>query len=264
MMNSTPCIGVFDSGVGGLSVLHKIHQQLPHIPTLYYADQAHLPYGPRPAAEIVALVTPIAAQLMAQGAQVIVIACNTASTPALAHLRALYPAFPFVGMEPAVKPAAEATQSGVIGVLATQGTLNGAPFQRVVQRYAQHVRVITQAAPEMVLMAENGDAHTPANRAIIRRLVGPMLDAGADQIALACTHFPFLIDVLQQEVGPHVRLIDPAPAVARQTARTLPAMPFPNTPHRYYTSGDAHAFRQKLHSLIGVDAPVTSLNFHTT
>ncbi|NWF68240.1 MAG: glutamate racemase [Chloroflexi bacterium] len=244
-----------DSGVGGLSVLREIHRLLPAYPTLYFADQGHLPYGPRPAQEILLFTENIVRFLLQHGAGMIVIACHTASAPSLHVLRAQYPRIPIVGIEPAVKPAAEATQSGVIGVLTTQGTANGTLYQSVLERFAKNVRVMTYIAPELVTMVEEQTQHTAQGRALLRRAVQPMLEAGADQIALACTHFPFLVDELQAIVGPGVRLIDPGPAVARQTARVLPAALRPNpAPNAYYTSGDPQKLQHMLRALIGVEA----------
>lgn len=243
-------IGVFDSGVGGLSVLREIHRHLPHIPTIYYADQAHLPYGQRQPDDIRQLVENAADFLIAHGAQVIVLACHTASAASLHELRARVAHIPIVGMEPAVKPAAERTQSGVIGVLTTPATAKSALYRRVVERFAQHVRVITEPAPDLVTLVESGMQNTPEGEAIMRRYLQPMNDAGADQIVLACTHFPFLADNLKRLS--QAELIDPGAAVARQVARVLPGDFAPaSAPHRYYTSGNPDAFQQAVKSLIG-------------
>jgi glutamate racemase len=248
---------VLDSGVGGLSVLREIHRLLPDHPTLYVADQFHLPYGSRDAAQISVFVEAIARFLIQRGAAIIVIACNAASAASLYHLRAQYPHVPFVGMEPAVKPAAQATKTGVIGVLTTRATADGPLYRRVLERYASNIRVITQVAPELVRIVEENSQHTPSSREIIRLHIQPLLDAGADQIALACTHFPFLMDVIQEMVGPDVRLIDPGPAVARQAARVWPArLPVVPAENLYYTSGSPGQFQAMLSTLIGVDALV--------
>lgn len=267
-------VGVLDSGVGGLSVLREIQRLLPHNPTLYYADQAHLPYGPRSAGEIYGFVEAITRFLIEQGAAEIVIACHAASAASLQPLRQQFPHVPIVGMEPAVKPAAEATRSGVIGVLTTQATADGALYRRVRARYAANVRVLTQVAPELVTMVEAGTQDEPDSRAILRGYVEPLLDAGADQIVLACTHFPFLKAQLEQITS--VPLVDPSAAVARQAARVLPptaraaaqsaakaqsaaeAQTAPR-PNRYFTSGAAEPFRAMLARLLGVDANVTAL-----
>lgn len=255
-------IGVFDSGIGGLSVLREIHRLLPEHSTLYVADQGHLPYGPRPQAEILAFSDSITRYLLEQGARVIVIACHTASAAALYALRERYPQVPFVGMEPAVKPAVERTRTGVVGVLSTQTTAQGVLYQRVLERYASDTRVITRVAPELVPMAEAQSQHTPAGRAMLERTLQPLLEGGADEIVLACTHFPFLAEAIQSIVGPQVRLIDPGPAVARQTARLWPAEIQPSpTPNRYVTSGNPDAFQNILKCLLNVDSEVESRFF---
>lgn len=257
-------IGVFDSGIGGLSVLREIHHLLPEHPTLYVADQGHLPYGPRPHAEILAFSEAITRYLIEQGARVVVIACHTASAAALYTLRERYPHIPFVGMEPAVKPAAERTRSGVVGVLSTATTARGALYKRVLQRYARGVRVITQVAPDLVRIAEEQSQHTPAGRAVLERTLRPLMDAGADEVVLGCTHFPFLAAAIQEIVGANVALVDPGPAVARQTVRLWPADVQPTTiPNRYVTSGDLEAFQHTLSTLINVHARPHALRWHT-
>jgi glutamate racemase len=253
-------IGVLDSGVGGLSVLREIHRLLPDRPTLYFADQGHLPYGPRPAEEILSFVDAITRFLLDRGAAAIVIACNSASANSLEAIRARYPDIPFVGMEPAVKPAVEATRTGVIGVLATRATAEGHLYKRVVERYARNTRVITQITPELVEIVEAKSQHIPESRAVIQHYIQPLLDAGADQIALACTHFPFLIDTLRDIVGPNIGLIDPGPAVARQTVRVLPPdMPKSDAPHQYFTSGSAENLKHMLKLLVGIESDVTQI-----
>lgn len=255
-------IGVFDSGIGGLSVLREIHRLLPAHPTVYVADQGHLPYGPRPQSEILAFSDAITRYLLEQSARVIVIACHTASAAALYTLRERYPDVPFVGMEPAVKPAVEQTRTGVVGVLSTLTTAQGALYQRVLERYASGARVITQVAPELVRMAEEQSQDTPQAQAVLERILRPLLEGGADEIVLACTHFPFLAEAIQAIVGPHVRLVDPGPAVARQTARLWPRDIPPGTqPHRYITSGDSQRFAASLHQLIGVNAAALRLTW---
>lgn len=250
-------IGVLDSGVGGLSVLREIHRLLPEVPTLYYADQAHIPYGPRSADEIRGFVTAITRFLIDQGAGVIVIACHAASAASLQPLRQQYPDVPFVGMEPAVKPAAEATRSGVIGVLTTQATADGALYRRVLARYAAHVKVLTQVAPELVTMVEQGRQDDPASDAVLHRLVDPLVAEGADQLVLACTHFPFLSEALRRVTD--LPLVDPSAAVARQVERVLPSsVRAARGEHRYFTSGDSTAFPAMVERLIGEDvAPLS-------
>lgn len=250
----TGAIGVLDSGVGGLSVLRAIHDRLPDVATLYFGDQAHVPYGPRPAQEIRVFVEQISAFLLEQDAQVIVVACHAASAAGLYTLRERFPQVPIVGMEPAVKPAVEATRSGTIGVLTTQATADGTLYRNLLERYSGSVQIVTQVAPELVRIAEEGSQHTPQSRAIIAAQLEPLLQAGADQIALACTHFPFLQAVIAELAGDGVRLIDPGPAVARQVERVLPAglRGNPQPERRYYTSGDPVLFGSILYGWSGV------------
>jgi glutamate racemase len=253
--HSARSIGVLDSGVGGLSVLREIHHLLPGCQTLYYADTGHLPYGPKPLDEIRVYVENIARFLIHQGAGVIVLACHAASAASLHELRQSLSAVPFVGIEPAVKPAAEATRSGVIGVLTTEATAHGALYRGVVERFAQDVRVLTQPAPELVQLVEEGRLDTPETVKALQRYVQPMIEAGADQVVLACTHFPFLAPALSELVGERAALVDPGPAVARQTARVIgEAACAHGAPHRYYTSGDPAQLKRMLRDLIGVDA----------
>lgn len=257
----TAKIGVMDSGIGGLSVLREIHRLLPKYPTLYIADQANLPYGPRPQAEIKAFTDAVFARLIEQGGAVVVIACNTASAAALEMLRQHYPHVPIVGMEPALKPAAENTRSGVVGVLSTRTTAEGVPYQRLLSRFGADVKVITQVAPEFVQIAEANSQHMPESRAVFEKLLRPMLDEGVDQIVLACTHFPFLIETIQAVAGEGVQIIDPAPAIARQVARVWPAYLTPEAaPNAYFTTGDPHIFQTMLKMLIGVEAEVGQIH----
>ncbi len=214
-------IGVFDSGVGGLTVLREIIRQLPGYDTLYLADNAHCPYGPRPGEEIRAFSEGVARYLLGRGARCIVVACNTASAAALGHLRARFPDTPFVGMVPPVKPAVALTRSGTVGVLATPATLGGRLFAEVVERFAEGVRVLTQECPGLVEQIEAGEIDGPATEELLRRYLPPLLDQHADVIVLGCTHYPFLAPVIQRLAGPAVRLLDPSEAVARQVGRVL-------------------------------------------
>lgn len=245
-------IGVFDSGVGGLSVLREIHRHLPQLPTIYYADQANLPYGERSLEDIRGLVKKSAEFLIGYGARIIVIACHTASAASLHDLRASYPEIPIVGMEPAVKPAAEGTKTGVIGVWTTRATAQSSLYRSVIERFAGNVRVITQPAPDLVTMVENGTQDTPEGEAILRRYLQPLIDAHADHLVLACTHFPFLAPKLSAMSD--ITLVDPSAAVARQVARVLPAIVVPSASRPlYYTSGSLEAFKTQVHRLL---APV--------
>ena len=169
MIKQNAPIGVYDSGVGGLSVLRAIHSQLPLETTLYFADQAKVPYGERPLEEVRTLAEGVTRMMMDEGAKLIVIACNTASAAALKYLRALYPEFPFVGMEPAVKPAAEQTLSGKVGVLATPSTFHGELYASVVERFAKEVRIFEATCPGLVRQIERGYLQTPVTRRILQQ-----------------------------------------------------------------------------------------------
>ena len=250
-------IGIFDSGVGGLSVLRSLRELLPAEPLLYLADQAHVPYGPRPLEQVRYFSEQITRYLLGEGAKLIVVACNAASAAALQHLRQVFPEIPFVGMEPAVKPAAEQTHSGVVGVLATPATFQGALYASVVERFANGVNLLQSTCPGLVEQIEAGDLDGPVTRAILEQALGPMLDSGIDTVVLGCTHYPFVIPLIEQIVGPGVRVIDPAPAVARQAARLLdecglrqPENPAPPV-IRFVTTGDVPSMEHALVRLIG-------------
>ncbi len=214
-------IGVFDSGLGGLSVWREIASLLPNEDTLYLADQAHVPYGPRSLDEIRSFSIAIAEFLINQGAKLIVVACNTASGAALHPLRLEFPTLRFVGMEPAVKPAVERTATGVVGVLATPTAFQGELFRRLVDRFGRGVTIHTQICPGLVEAVEAGRLQDLSTRSLLGTCLRPLMDAGVDQLVLGCTHYPFLADVISEIVGPGVALIDPAPAVARQVRRVL-------------------------------------------
>jgi glutamate racemase len=216
-------IGIFDSGIGGLTVLRAIHQLMPDEPLLYLADQAHVPYGPRPLEEVRRFSEAITNFLLDQGARIIVVACNTASAAALKYLRQVFPEVSFVGMEPAVKPAAEHTHSGIVGVLATPATFQGELYASVVERFGQGVKLIQHTCPGLVSQIETGDLEAPETRLILEEALLPMLEQGIDTIVLGCTHYPFVIPLIQRITGPDVRVIDPAPALARQVQRLLVA-----------------------------------------
>lgn len=249
-------VGLFDSGVGGLTVLRAVRRELPHEDLIYCADQKFCPYGPRPAAEIRALSRRVVEFLLAQDCKAVVVACNTASAAALDFLRQGFPEIPFVGMEPAIKPAAQNSNTRKIGVLATTGTLQGELFRRTRAAYAGDVQVLVQYPPDWVERVERGDIDSPETEASVRQALQPMLEAGVDEIALGCTHYPFLTPVIQEIVGTRVSILDPSDAVARQTARVLRDRgllnPRPGEGERtYYTSGDPSAFSQVLEKLSG-------------
>ena len=257
-------VGIFDSGVGGLSVLTAVRELLPGEDLIYLADQAHVPYGPRSLEQVRAFSRGIVDYLLARDAKLIVVACNTASAAALNMLRETYPEVPFVGMEPAVKPAAEGTDSGVVGVLATPATFQGELYHRTVARFASGVTVLQDTLPGLVEQIERGDIHTSKTRQILEKALLPMLEKGVDRVVLGCTHYPFVIPIIQEIVGPEVEVIDPAPAVARQVHRLLRSRELVNRGAaadevHYTTTGDPARFRELILNLTDRQAEVEAL-----
>lgn len=240
---------------------------MPAEPLIYFADQAHVPYGARPLLEVRAFSEAITRYLIEeQGAKLIVAACNTASAAALQHLRASFPDTPFVGMEPAVKPAAEGTNSGVVGVLATPATFQGELYASVVARFAQGVIILQDTCPGLVAEIEAGRIDGVETGRILAAALDPMLAQKLDTVVLGCTHYPFVIPLIQAIVGPDVRVIDPAPAVARQTARLLDEHELRNpgstsASTRYLTSGDPHAMADLLQTLLGEGGEVEGVRW---
>ncbi|EIK94352.1 glutamate racemase [Pseudomonas sp. M47T1] len=243
-------VGVFDSGVGGLSVLGEIHALLPQESLLYVADCGHIPYGEKSPEFIRERCVAVAEFFREQGAKALVLACNTATVAAVADLRARYPAWPIVGMEPAVKPAAAATRSGVVGVLATTGTLQSAKFAALLDRFASDVNVVTQPCPGLVELIESGELHSAALRSLLQQYVDPLLAAGCDTLILGCTHYPFLKPLLREMIPGNVILIDTGAAVARQLQRLLQQRGLlasgPALETRFWTSADPQHFRNIL------------------
>ena len=207
-------IGIFDSGSGGLSVLREIIRLLPKERYVYFADNAFCPYGEKSPSFIQERGRAITDFLLGKGADIIVVACNTATAAAIATLRAEYPN-KFIGMEPAVKPAALSSASGVIGVLATAGTLKGSKYLNTKGKYEDDVKIVERVGKGFVELVERGVLDGPEAERTVRRSLKPLLDQGADRIVLGCTHYPFLREVVERIAGPSVQVIDPAPAVAR-------------------------------------------------
>jgi len=256
--NSFP-IGVFDSGVGGLSILRQIHSQLPNERLVYVADQAHVPYGSRSLFEVQEYSEAISHFLLAQEAKLIVVACNTASAAALSFLRQRFPQVPFVGMEPAVKPAAKCTQTGKVGVLATEGTFASERYADLMARFAQDVVVFEDPCLGLVDLIEHGKFDE--TELLLRKIVSPMLVADVDTVVLGCTHYPFVIPVLEKIVGSAVSIIDPAPAVARQVKRILTqkdllAESSNDAILDLVTTGKAEIFQQQIPQLLGYEHEV--------
>ncbi|MDR3229097.1 MAG: glutamate racemase [Puniceicoccales bacterium] len=218
---SSEAIGVFDSGVGGLSVLREIAALLPAENTLYVADTAHCPYGGKTAAEVVARCVVLTDFLLERGSKLIVVACNTATALAIDTLRARYPQTPFVGLEPAVKPAALESRSGVIGVLATAGTFRGRHFNETRARHAKGAKIVTADGAGLVELVESGAADSPEAELLLRKLLAPILAAGADTLVLGCTHYPFLEPAIRRVAGGALKIVSSGVAVARRIHQVL-------------------------------------------
>lgn len=218
--SSNSPIGILDSGLGGLSVLNEIRALMPNEDIIYFGDSAWCPYGARPADEIQRRVFTITDFLLQQDCKLIVIACNSATINAVEALRASYPV-PFVGMEPGIKPAANLTKSGTIGVLATEASLAGEKFHRLVNAHSEGIRVITRPAPRFVDLVEKGELSGANARRIVEQETSPLIQAGADTIVLGCTHFPFLRPLIQEVVGSQVQILDTGAAVAKHAARLI-------------------------------------------
>lgn len=257
-------VGVFDSGVGGISILREIRRQLPLEDVVYFADTANCPYGSKTKDELRALTSSIARFLLDRGAKLIVVACNTASVAALSALRATFPV-PFVGVVPAVKPAALMSRRHSVAVLATPATFQGEMFADLVETFAADVHVVRQVCPGLVEMVERGETDGPAVEGMLAEYLRPAMAASVDAVVLGCTHYPFLRPVVERIVGPEVHVVDSGDAVARQVGRVLDAHGLRSRRASrgrvtFYTSSpDAERLRPVFRRLSGEeDAPVLS------
>lgn len=227
-------VGFFDSGVGGMSVWREAVRLMPRLDTAYIADTANCPYGGRDTDFIRDRARELASELVAMGCEMVVVACNTATAAAIDCLRSEFD-IPFVGMEPAVKPAALASRSHVVGVLATSGTLHGRLFRATSERVSANTRILVRQVTGWVEAVERGEtAPEGATLDMVRRDIAPLLDAGADSLVLGCTHFPFLSEAIRKVAGDGVALYDPAPAVARRIRFLLGAEPSSAAPAREF------------------------------
>ncbi len=267
MISKSP-IGVFDSGVGGLSVLREIRLLMPNENIIYFGDQGHVPYGPRPMEQIQNFSEGITNFLLKHGAKIIVVACNTASAAALKYLREKFSDIQFVGMEPAIKPAAEKTQTKKVGVLATPATFQGALYASVVERFASDVEIFQNTCTGLVQQIEAGELDSEKTKKILEDALLPMLEKNIDTVVLGCTHYPFVIPLIEKIVGDNVRVIDPAPAVAKQVERLLEAKGLRNQSNEnglvvFFTSGDVKSTENVVSKLISENVeikPVTWKN----
>ncbi|AOK17260.1 glutamate racemase [Burkholderia cepacia] len=257
-------IGIFDSGLGGLSVLRAVRAQLPDESFIYVADSHHAPYGPRDEAFITERTLAIGEWLAREGAKALVIACNTATARAIAAIREHLP-MPLVGVEPGIKPAVAASASGVAGVLATQSTLNSPRFQALLDRYGAGRRFICQPGHGLVEAIERGDTNSPALRALLDSYLQPMLDDGADTLVLGCTHYPFFTETIRDLVGDRLTIVDTSDAIARQLTRILDerSLRAPAgtraAPPRFCSTSDGRQLQVLASTLLGLAAPVESV-----
>lgn len=254
-------IGVFDSGVGGISVLQHIHQLLPHEHLLYFADSKYAPYGNKTPQQIQSRCFEITDFLIAKGAKAIVVACNTATAAAIDAMRAQY-TLPIFGMEPAVKPAAEASKNGIIGVLATVGTLKSAQFAGLLESYGRNVEVVTQGCVGLVECIERGELNAEYTLNLLQQYCQPLLDEGADTVVLGCTHYPFVKKHIQRIVGDKVTLIDTGAAVAKHLQNRLSAMEMlssrtQNGEVKFWTNSSAPEAKAVIDMLWGRPAQIT-------
>jgi glutamate racemase len=256
-------IGVFESGVGGLSVLHEVRRELPGEDLLYVADSGHAPYGDKPAEFIEARTIAIVEFLISQRAKAIVVACNTATGVAVKKLRARF-TLPIIAMEPAVKPAAAHTTSGVIGVLATSRTIASDNFAKLHERFGADVKILMQPCPGLVEQVEAGNLSGDNTRALVERYVVPLLEQGADTLVLGCTHYPFLTALIQEIAGSSVAILDPSAAIARELRRRLASANLLSSEshtgtERFWTSTAPDAAQPVISQLWRVEVEVSSL-----
>jgi glutamate racemase len=249
-MSSSAPVGVFDSGVGGLSVVLEMRRLLPAIDIDYVSDARYLPYGDRDEAFVRERAMRIGEFLLGRGARALVIACNTATAAAAREMRAHF-AVPIVGIEPAVKPAAAATRSGIVGILATASTLQSRKYAELLERFGGFVRVLGQPCRGLVERVEQGDLDGPATEALLRRYIEPLLAAGADTLVLGCTHYPFLRAAIARVAGEGVRVVDPSGAVARRVADVLGPDAGGSGGLRIFTSGEPGAQAAVIRQLLG-------------
>jgi glutamate racemase len=255
---------MFDSGVGGLSVLRAIRHELPEEDVLYVGDSGFAPYGDKPESFVRDRADAIVQFLIDQGAKAVVVACNTATGIAVDELRARFQV-PIVAVEPAVKPAASRTRSGIVGVLATAGTVSSPNLSRLMNSHGVDVRFLVQPSPGLAEQVERGEFATAHTRALVEKYVRPLVEQGADILVLGCTHYPFLSDVIQAVAGPHVELIDPAAAVARELRRRLEKAGLlaskarPGT-QRFWTTGSEQEVGTLISHLLGESVRVDRLS----
>ncbi|WP_417442889.1 glutamate racemase [Joostella sp.] len=257
----TQPIGIFDSGIGGTSIWKEIHELLPNESTIYLADSKHAPYGEKTQNDILALSVKNTEYLLSRGCKIIVVACNTATTNAINYLRENYHV-PFIGIEPAIKPAALNSSTGVVGVLATRGTLTSSLFTKTTALYAKDRKVIEQFGDGLVPLIEAGKIESPEMDALLQEYLQPMIAENIDHLVLGCTHYPYLIPKIKQFLPPSVNIIDSGKAVAKQTQNILDNLHFLNDNKKrpvldFYTNTDPDV----LESFLGVYRDVATISY---
>ncbi|HOE04228.1 MAG TPA: glutamate racemase [Bacteroidales bacterium] len=220
-MNAKQPIGVFDSGIGGLTILKSLIDSMPFESYIYLGDSLHAPYGEKPTEEIIALSNTCVKYLIDHGCKIIVVACNTATGAAINQLRQRYPAIAFIGLEPAIKPACLATKTGNIGVLATEGTFKGSHFKTTSEKYNAYVNIHTQIGYGLVDLAESNQIETIQTRVLLKSYIDPLIEKNIDQLVLGCTHYPFFHHIISELCGQEIRILDSGDAVARRTKDVL-------------------------------------------
>ncbi|EAR00862.1 glutamate racemase [Maribacter sp. HTCC2170] len=248
-------IGIFDSGVGGTSIWKEINVQLPNENTVYFADSENAPYGEKSSEEIIQLSVKNTELLLGKGCKLIVVACNTATTNAIDHLRKNYDV-PFIGIEPAIKPAALQSKSKTVGVLATKGTLTSSLFHSTSENHTNGITVIEQVGKGLVPLIEEGKINSKETRELLFSYIGPMLEKGIDYLVLGCTHYPYLIPVLNDLIPDHVKIIDSGEAVARQARAVLEQKKITNSSHntayhKFYTNAGVSVLKSFLEDVEG-------------
>jgi glutamate racemase len=251
-MSDSP-IGIFDSGLGGLSVYKELISHIPNEQVIYFGDSGNAPYGPKSTDYIIKRSTEITEFLLSKGCKIIIVACNTATAAAISHLRAKFDT-PFIGMEPAIKPAAKATKTGSIGVLGTQGTFSGRHYQNTKAKYANNVNVIYRVATGLVEYVEHGEKNDVYIAELLTKYIKPMLLENIDHLVLGCTHYPFLSDDIQKVAGSGVTLVNPANAVVRHTLSVLKMSGLLNTSKsnredEFFTTGDIEKTKRIVDSI---------------
>jgi len=261
-MKNNP-IGIFDSGIGGLTVWKEVQKLLPHEDILYLADSKNCPYGSQSHDKIISLSKNNVDFLLSKNCKLIIVACNTATAAAIETLRKDY-SIPFIGMEPAIKPAALNTNTGKIGVLATKGTFEGRLFKETSKKYTERIHKVIQIGDGLVELVENGETNSPKAELLLKKYLTPMINAGVDQIVLGCTHYPFFTPLINRIIPNYIQIVNPAPAIAEHTKTILEEKKLVNNKnnpeYHFYSSGEKKVFKELLKNISGIDYTISTIN----